>query len=857
MEEFDSEKFRDEIYNVLKDLDEQSIRLFALRNALRFSIGLYNFPVKGDKESRKYFFILYIRLVFGYIKVYEIQVDRIVTSDVSTSALESYDASYGIAYDASFTAASSAYVADNASYEAASNDIDYAANAYAITNKDFLTIYKKSVEKDLIFLKDKDYKSLKSSGIFYDYFNDIKVVKSYFVGINPSYQVFVDNLFKPAIESGLDAIEPKFIEAFIKVADAKDDYVLKRQDGVVLADFIADYMAENVEEQKEARVILLGNGGAGKTSLVKNIKEKGSCEVGEKSTPRIEISSQDIDGIHVKFWDFGGQVIMHSTHTFFLSSRSLYIVVCNHRLDEQPDAWLDMLKTRLKSDNKQRVIIVYTHCDEKPEIENDTFFRKNTLERLYGNKFELSYFAISNTSLDGKCDKCFDDAYERLKKEVLEQIHNEAKQVSSKTYKEMFDEHEKNIYTYKELKELKDAIEKEHKADEKSFFEVMVDYGYIFSANPKKKSNEFDDKSKFIRQKHWLTYGVYELINSDITKSKNGTLKRSDFDEILKNGCTSYIDAKGIVCSGKNEDGRYEEIVYDKDGIDLLYEIVHNYRWAILSNKRVGEMIFPHAVSLDEPKNLSEYLVDANSENTRILHVIFDILPKDLFFRFVALCEKHIDNPELLWRKGVVLFDFMDEKTFATVMMQNNKMLITVSGKHYLSLMQFISNYILMLLREYKNIEARILQGIKDANGKLVMVDINLMSILDADGDAFISNVHKSMKESSVANTFNFNINGNVENVVGEGTINSKNRYNITHNITKIINELEKLEKTDDLQAFIDEGKSIQNEPESQSKTKRALEWMKNLATFDKAKDIVAGYGGELAQMAMEKMPIF
>jgi internalin A len=37
------------------------------------------------------------------------------------------------------------------------------------------------------------------------------------------------------------------------------------------------------------------------------------------------------DQAHLNVWDFGGQEIMHATHQFFLTRRSLYLLVLSGR----------------------------------------------------------------------------------------------------------------------------------------------------------------------------------------------------------------------------------------------------------------------------------------------------------------------------------------------------------------------------------------------------------------------------------------------------------------------------------------------------------------------------------------------
>ncbi|MBE9595057.1 MAG: 50S ribosome-binding GTPase, partial [Proteobacteria bacterium] len=74
----------------------------------------------------------------------------------------------------------------------------------------------------------------------------------------------------------------------------------------------------------EVKVLLVGDGGAGKTSLVKQLLGE-EFDKHEPKTHGINLRDWNAEDIQVHFWDFGGQEIMHATHQFFLSKRSLYI----------------------------------------------------------------------------------------------------------------------------------------------------------------------------------------------------------------------------------------------------------------------------------------------------------------------------------------------------------------------------------------------------------------------------------------------------------------------------------------------------------------------------------------------------
>src|SRR5260221_5549812 len=52
--------------------------------------------------------------------------------------------------------------------------------------------------------------------------------------------------------------------------------------------------------------------------------------------------------VTLNVWDFGGQEIMHATHQFFLTKRSLYLLVLNAREGEQDtnvEYWLQLIES--------------------------------------------------------------------------------------------------------------------------------------------------------------------------------------------------------------------------------------------------------------------------------------------------------------------------------------------------------------------------------------------------------------------------------------------------------------------------------------------------------------------------------
>jgi internalin A len=115
-----------------------------------------------------------------------------------------------------------------------------------------------------------------------------------------------------------------------------------------------DYLAE-------AKLLIVGESGAGKTSLAKKILDPGYVlDAGEGSTEGINVLAWQFPaGIRVRdedrervierdfrvnIWDFGGQEIYHSTHQFFLTKRSVYALVTDERKEDTDfEYWLEVV----------------------------------------------------------------------------------------------------------------------------------------------------------------------------------------------------------------------------------------------------------------------------------------------------------------------------------------------------------------------------------------------------------------------------------------------------------------------------------------------------------------------------------
>jgi len=127
-------------------------------------------------------------------------------------------------------------------------------------------------------------------------------------------------------------------------------------------------------EQWLSKLLVVGEGGVGKTSLIKKLVDE-PFDPGEATTHGMQTFDYRVQHPHrrdvemlLRTWDFGGQEIYHATHQFFLTDRSLFLLLWNSRAGWEQGRlryWLDIIAARAP---KSPVVLVATHsaANERP-----------------------------------------------------------------------------------------------------------------------------------------------------------------------------------------------------------------------------------------------------------------------------------------------------------------------------------------------------------------------------------------------------------------------------------------------------------------------------------------------------------
>lgn len=154
----------------------------------------------------------------------------------------------------------------------------------------------------------------------------------------------------------------------------------------------------------EAKVLLVGEGGVGKSSLVAALRDEEfvhnrptthGIKIGTLDLPHPELNAR----MTLNTWDFGGQEVYRITHQFFFSRRALYLCVWKPRegqLENGVESWCRRIRLRVADEAK--LIVVATHSRER-RAEFDFGHLKAKFPQLV-----VDYFEVDSATGEGIAD---------------------------------------------------------------------------------------------------------------------------------------------------------------------------------------------------------------------------------------------------------------------------------------------------------------------------------------------------------------------------------------------------------------------------------------------------------------------
>jgi len=403
---------------------------------------------------------------------------------------------------------------------------------------------------------------------------------------------------------------------------------------------IRDYFRSLKEKElcrlNEVKILLVGSGGAGKTSLLKRLSdldfdpnEDKTHGIGIHTIPmKVNIPTETGAGagpqstvIHAHFWDFGGQEVMHASHQFFLSKRSLYILVVDSREEQTAEYWLKHIET---FGGSSPVLVVINKIDQNPHFDLDRF----TLKRKYPNI--LDFYRISCQTRAG-LPELRDAIKTAIPQTELIKTPVAASWMKVKSTLENVTR-DKCYISHNEFHDICGSAAIPTDTTRDTLVQFLNELGIVLHFK------DFELQEYHVLNPRWVTEGVYRIINSPTLAAQHGLLKKADLNHIIN-------EEKTKTCPYMQE---LENRPYTPGEQNYIVKLMQKFELCYALDEET--ILVPALLDTKEPP------LPMPEETRPSLDFIltYDFLPKSVISRLLVKLHKDL-APGQSWRTGMAL----------------------------------------------------------------------------------------------------------------------------------------------------------------------------------------------------------
>jgi internalin A len=398
------------------------------------------------------------------------------------------------------------------------------------------------------------------------------------------------------------------------------------------------FRAQSGRPLNEAKLILVGRGGVGKTSLVNRLVHS-HFDRNEEKTEGIQITQwprllNGNEDIRLNVWDFGGQEIMHATHQFFLTQRSLYLLVLNGREggeDAHAEYWLKLIES---FGGDSPVIVV--------------------LNKIRQHSFDLNYRALQqkypNIREFVKTD-CEDvHSIEELRK-VIDRETDRLKHLRDRFPANWFEikdhlaQMQQNYLEFEKYCECCASFGEMNNVTQQLLAGYLHQLGIVL--------NYKDDprlQDTHVLNPHWVTTGIYKILNSEKLARQKGQI---------------YLNDVATILDPQDYPPKMRRFIFDlMKKFDLCFSFPDDE----------FHYLVPELLDKQEPQETEAF----DPETCLNFQYHYPILPEGLLPRFIVRTH-HLSEKLPRWRTGVIL-EFEGNRALVKADVQDKKVLISVSG---------------------------------------------------------------------------------------------------------------------------------------------------------------------------------
>lgn len=370
----------------------------------------------------------------------------------------------------------------------------------------------------------------------------------------------------------------------------------------------------------EAKVLVVGESEVGKTSLIKKLLRLGAFDPNEDQTHGVVTHRWDLPlrdrTVRLNVWDFGGQELMHATHQFFLTKRSLYLLVLDSRQNElqsRIEYWLKLI--HIFGENSP-VVVVCNKCDQQ-------------LMQLDWLGLQAKYPQIRRYVREVSCANGtgLQDVVAAICEEIAQLKHvDTAFPGAWFQVKQLLEDTDESCLPYSEYVEMCKHRGITEERQQRELIGFLNDLGVALHFHDHPILRDLS-----ILNPLWVTTAVYRILTSSHLAQAQGVLTFSELGNLLnavaESGFTYPPERQMFVI----EMMRRFELLFDFEG---------------QTNQK---FLLPGLLPLEQPADVKSGWNDALGFRYQ-----YGVLPASVISRFIVRMHQRIHD-ELYWRKGVVL----------------------------------------------------------------------------------------------------------------------------------------------------------------------------------------------------------